>query len=68
MSIEEILFYLLVIDSVGANAVAWFDGKWYTKHFKIFSRWFPVAKGWTAWYLVLVLWLGYAFYRLGIIF
>jgi hypothetical protein len=63
--IEVIIFYLLVIDSVGANLVAWFGEKWYTKHFRIFSRVFPAAKGWTMYYLILIMWVGFLLYRLG---
>jgi len=64
ISVVEIIFYILLIDSIGANLVAWFDGKWYAKNFRIFSRWFPATKGWTAYYLILVLFIGWlTFYR-----
>lgn len=58
MSIEVIIFYLLLIDSVGANLVVWFGERWYTKHFRLISRVFPPAKGWALYYLILVLWIG----------
>ena len=59
-TIFVVLFYLLLIDSLGANWVAWCaEGKWYRKNLRIFSRYFPIAKGWTGLYLVLVLFIGY---------
>lgn len=64
-SIEIIIFYLLLIDSVGANLMAWFGQNWYNKHFRILSRYFPASKGWCFSYLVLVLWAGSILYRLN---
>lgn len=64
-NIEEIIFYLLLIDSIGANLVAWFGHTWYTSHFRLMSRYFPVAKGWCVAYFVLVLWIGTMLLRLG---
>lgn len=65
MSIEAIIFYLLVIDSVGCNLLVLLGRNWYTKHFRIFSRWFPPAEGWALYYLILVLWIGSLLLRLG---
>lgn len=59
MPIEQIVFYALLIDSVAANILAWWGVGWYTKHLRIMSRYFPISKGWTTYYLVLVLWIGY---------
>ncbi len=64
--LEIVIFYLLLIDSLAANAVSWLDGTWYTRHFRILSRWFPAAKGWTTYYLVLVLVLGWLLARNGV--
>jgi hypothetical protein len=58
-TLETIVFFLLLIDSVGANWVSWFGHKWYVRHFRMLSRLFPDTKGWTAYYLILVLWIGY---------
>ena len=59
VSLESIIFVLLLIDSIGANLLSWTDGKkWYRKNFRIFSRYFPATKGWTTYYFVLVLLLG----------
>jgi hypothetical protein len=59
ISFESILFALLFVDSVGANLLSWTDGKkWYRKNFRIFSRYFPLTKGWTTLYFILVLLIG----------
>jgi hypothetical protein len=40
--------------------MVWFGGdKWYVHHFRLFSRYFPPAKGWMTFYLILVLFIGY---------
>lgn len=66
-TIEEILWYLVFVDSIFANFIVWFFPNWYKKKFKNMSIYFPVSKGWCLWYLVLVLWIGYALLRLGYI-
>jgi len=66
-NIEAIIFYLILLDSVGANLTAFCCGKWYKKNFKTFSKYFPVVQGWTIWYLILVLWIGFSLNRLGIL-
>ena len=48
-----------------ANIMVWFFPKWYEKKFKNVSKYFPASKGWCLWYLILVLWIGYALLRLG---
>lgn len=63
MSFEVILFYLILIDSISANIFAMFGERWYVHHFRHISRLFPLAKGWTLYYLVLVLWIGSLLYR-----
>ncbi|HET8581200.1 MAG TPA: hypothetical protein VFL98_01890 [Candidatus Paceibacterota bacterium] len=65
MTVQEIVFYLLLIDAIGANLVTWFDQRWYTMHFRLFSRVFPPARGWAAYYFLLVLWIGWLLYSTG---
>lgn len=65
MTIESIIFYLLLVDSVSTNIFALVGESWYVHHFRTISRWFPLGKGWTIYYLVLVLWIGTLLYRLG---
>ncbi len=65
MNIEVIIFYLLLTDSVSAVLVVFFGEQWYNRHFRIFSRFFPPAKGWALYYLVLVLWAGSLLFRIN---
>jgi len=55
---QIVVFFLLLIDSVVVNILAWGSGEWYIKHFQTISRYFPITKVWAAWYLILVLWIG----------
>ncbi len=57
---EVIIFIVLLLDSLIASSMAWLGGeKWFIKNFRAFSRYFPLTKGWTAMYLILVLYIGY---------
>jgi len=67
VSFEAVIFYVLLVDSIIANILSWCCVKWYKKNYKGFYKHFPVTKGWCIWYLILVLWIGYALYRLGIL-
>lgn len=70
LSIEAIIFYLLLIDSVAGNLMVWFSPKfmkYYARVWKNFAREFPATKGWMTFYLLLVLWIGYSLNRLGIV-
>ena len=62
LGVREIIFYLLLLDSVMANLAAWFFSKEYKEKFKWFAKRFPASKGWCIWYLILVLWIGYLVY------
>lgn len=68
MSVEEILFYIILVDSITALITSFCGEQWYVKHFRIVSRLFPAAKGWTIYYFALVLWIGCLLYRAGTIF
>ena len=65
--IEVILFYLALLDAICANLLTWFDQRWYTKHFRLMSRFFPPSRGWSAYYLLLVLWIGWLLARQGLL-
>lgn len=67
MTVEGIIFYLLLIDSVSCNLLTIFGKDWYSKHFRIISRLFPAAEGWAFYYLILVLWIGSLLYRAGML-
>lgn len=60
MSIEVIIFYILLLDSVFANLFAWTSGRrWYRRNFSFIARYFPLKRVWTTYYLVLVLFIGW---------
>jgi len=64
---EGVIFYLFLLDSLGANIMAWIFPKWLKKNYRGFYKHFPLTRGWAAVYLVLVLWVGYGLVRLGIV-
>lgn len=66
INIESIIFYLLLMDALGANYLAW-SGKqsWWQQHLAPIARFIPLARGWTTYYLTLVLMMGTMLYRLG---
>ena len=60
ISLLEIVFYLLLIDSIGANILSWGGAQnWWNKHLPFISRHLPITRGWTTYYLLLVLFIGY---------
>lgn len=65
ISLEVIVFFVLLFDAIGANVIAWSNREWYRTHFAIISRYFPATKGWTTYYLILVLWMGYLLVKFG---
>jgi hypothetical protein len=66
LGIEAIIWYLVLIDAIFANLTVLFWKKWWNK--KKWRKWLPLTGWWTLLYLVIVAWLGYALFRLGIIF
>ncbi len=56
---KVILFYVLLIDALLANVVAWFFRDWYEKNMYHVAKYLPMTKVWTVWYLALVLWIGF---------
>ena len=65
ITLWSVIFILILIDSLGANIVAWLGEKWYKKHFRTLSRLLPLTKAWAAVYLFLVIILGIALYQYG---
>lgn len=64
MNIESVIFYVLLIDALGANVLAWTQGqKWWQRNCSFIARHFPLSRGWVVYYLVLVCILGIALYR-----
>lgn len=58
-NLKLIIFIILFLDALSVNLIAWFGAHWWNRLLGSFSRHFPIAKGWTAWYFILVLWIGY---------
>ncbi len=59
-----IIFYVLLIDSIGAVILAWQKPyyQWYQDKFNGFAKVFPLSKGWVSLYLCLTLWIGFVLY------
>lgn len=56
---QVVIFFILLIDSLGAVLLAWFGQSIWSKFFSPVARFFPMAKGWAVLYLGLVLLIGY---------
>ena len=67
MNIEATIWYAVLLDSVGANFVAWFCPQWYEKNLAMFHKFLPLKKSWGLVYLVLTLWLGCVLHRLELL-
>ena len=70
INIEAIIWYLFLIDSVGANIFVWGSPKftkWYKRKYKKLLKYLPLTKAWCFVYLILVLWVGNALCRLGVL-
>jgi len=67
VSFEQVIWYLFLIDSVGANIAAWFFSGWAKKNFKGVLKHLPLTRGWAFIYLILVIWVGCALWRLGVL-
>ncbi len=67
MALESIIWYLFLIDSLGAVILSFCCAGWYKKNYKGIYKHFPATKGWCLAYFVLVLWVGSALYRLGML-
>ena len=65
MMIEIILWYLIVLDCLIYNFLAWMNGNWYKNNFRLLSRHLPITKLFGIYYGLLTLWLGSALWRLN---
>ncbi|MDA8597011.1 hypothetical protein N9L26_01600 [Candidatus Pacebacteria bacterium] len=65
LSLESIIFYLLLIDALGANLLAWSGQQtWWQRAYSPIARHLPLARGWTTYYLLLVIIMGILLFRL----
>jgi hypothetical protein len=58
----KIISWVLFVDSLGAGYIAWLGNKDYFNKINFFKRYLPLTKGWTAGYIILVLFIGYLVY------
>jgi len=64
---EALLWYVLVVDCAFANFVAWFNADWYDEKYPRIAYFFPANKSWCLLYAFLIIWLGIALKRLGVL-
>jgi hypothetical protein len=68
ITIETIIYIVVLFDAISATVLAWSRyGTTLNNKFGLFTKHFPITRGWTTYYLLLVLWLGWAFVRLGVL-
>tara|TARA_Y100000310_G_scaffold326771_1_gene392124 strand:- start:2219 stop:2443 length:225 start_codon:yes stop_codon:yes gene_type:complete len=65
--VETILFYLFLLDCLAYNVLAWTKDKWHNKLTHWASQHFPLNKLMAAYYLSIILWLGFALYRMQLL-
>ncbi len=64
---EGLLWYLLLIDAIYYNIMAWSLGKWHERKTHWVSGYFPLDRFFGFVYFVLILWVGFALLRMDII-
>ena len=68
INLESIIFYVLLLDAIGANLIAYGGGQsWWKQNLAPIARHIPLAKGWTTYYLILVLFIGYVLMKHNIL-
>ena len=68
ITIETIFYYLVLVDAIVANLIAWSGyGTILNKRYNVLGNLLPITRGWTTYYLILVVWLGIALARLGLV-
>ncbi len=64
---EGIIWYVLLADCITYNILTWSKGKMHDRVNHWISDYFPLKKAIGLWYLVMMIWLGSALYRMQII-
>jgi hypothetical protein len=59
MNYIQIIFWVLLADSLIANIIAWTKLSEKFNKIKFYKRYLPLTKGWTVWYLIMTLFIGY---------
>ena len=65
--IEGALWYLVLLDAIIYNIMAWTKGKKHDKIYHWVSQHFPLNRFMGFVYFILVLWVGYTLFRMQII-
>ena len=65
--VEGIWWYVILVDALLYTFLAWSKGRLHTQTTHWLSPYFPLEKSVSIIYLVLVLWVGFALYRLQLI-
>jgi len=65
--IEGVIWYLILIDCIIYNVMAWTQGKKHNKLTHWISEYFPLNRFMGFYYCILVIWLGYTLYRMKLL-
>lgn len=64
-TVITVLYYLVLFDAVSVNMMAWAGANhWWQRAGGPLAHLFPLRRGWTSYYLLLVLVIGYLLVRL----
>lgn len=67
-NIETIVFVLLLVDALGANILAFSRGRgWWQRNAATIARYLPMSRGWTTYYLFLVVLYGIFLVKNGLL-
>jgi len=66
ISLLQIVVALLLLDSITIVAISFFGRRWYLETFAPLTRWFPPAKGWSLYYLVLAIFIAWLVFAVGV--
>ena len=66
-NLEAIIWYLMLLDAIGAVLVTLFFADWYREKFETLHKHFPLTRAWCLVYLGLVCWAGWLLYRLRVL-
>jgi hypothetical protein len=65
--VEGILWYLFLLDCLFYNILVLTKGKWHNKLTHWISEHFPLNWLFGIYYLIIILWLGFALYRMELL-
>jgi len=65
--VEGLVWYLLLVDSLYYNFMSWTMGRWHQQKTHWISGYFSLDRFFGVVYLFLILWIGFALFRMDII-